>query len=236
MLKPLLPGLGKALEDQQVSEIMINGPDNVWIEKNGKLDPWPAPDLDSSALERAAIHIARPLGLDPALSPLVDARLDDGSRVAICMPPASPIVAITVRRFGGRSFSTDDLMRQGVLAKEILSCSRKHAAGAAEHPCFRRDRERENDPPQCSDRIVARKGTDYHYRRCAGVAHQTQQLSSIRSSRTKGYGDDSEPGATRVAPPTGSYRHGRGSRRGSCGPVASSQYRPRWVADYYPCQ
>ena len=120
MLKPLLPGLERELEDQQVSEIMINGPDNVWIEKNGKLDPLSAPDLDSKALGRAAIHIARPLGLDPALSPLVDARLDDGSRVAICMPPASPMIAITVRRFGGRSFSADDLVRQGVLAKEIL--------------------------------------------------------------------------------------------------------------------
>ena len=123
MLKPLLPGLETVLEDQQVSEIMINGPDNVWIEKNGQLDPLPAPDLDSRALERAAIHIARPLGLDPALSPLVDARLDDGSRVAICMPPASPMVAITVRRFGGRSYSTDDLVRQGVLAKEILDAA-----------------------------------------------------------------------------------------------------------------
>ena len=47
---------------------------------------------------RSAIHIARPLGLDPASSPIVDARLDDGSRVAICVPPASPAVAITVRR------------------------------------------------------------------------------------------------------------------------------------------
>ncbi|MDE2757479.1 MAG: ATPase, T2SS/T4P/T4SS family, partial [Acidobacteriota bacterium] len=125
MLKPLLPGLERVLEDQQVSEIMINGPGNVWIEKNGKLDPLAAPDLDSKALGRAAIHIARPLGLDPALSPLVDARLDDGSRVAICMPPASPMVAITVRRFGGRSFSTDDLVRQGVLAEEILNAAAK---------------------------------------------------------------------------------------------------------------
>ena len=123
LLKPLLPGLERVLEDQQVSEIMINGPDNVWIEKDGRLDPLPAPALDSKALGRAAIHIARPLGLDPALSPLVDARLDDGSRVAICMPPASPIVAITVRRFGGRSFSADELMRQGVLAKEILNAA-----------------------------------------------------------------------------------------------------------------
>ena len=99
-LKPFLPGLESALEDSEVSEIMINGPANVWVERAGRLAAYEAPDLDGAALFRAAIHIARPLGLDPASSPIVDARLDDGSRVAICVPPASPQVAITVRRFG----------------------------------------------------------------------------------------------------------------------------------------
>ena len=98
-LKPFLPGLESALEDSEVSEIMINGPGNVWVERAGRLTAHDAPDLDESALLRAAIHIARPLGLDPASSPIVDARLDDGSRVAICVPPASPQVAITMRRF-----------------------------------------------------------------------------------------------------------------------------------------
>ena len=78
---------------------MINGPGNVWIEARGRLRPIDAPQLNAAALERAAIHIARPLGLDPATTPILDARLDDGSRVAICVPPASPAVAITVRRF-----------------------------------------------------------------------------------------------------------------------------------------
>ena len=104
-LKPFLPGLESALEDSEVSEIMIYGPANVWVERAGRLAAHAAPDLDEAALERAAIHIARPLGLDPASSPIVDARLDDGSRVAICVPPASLQVAITVRRFGKRAFS-----------------------------------------------------------------------------------------------------------------------------------
>ena len=69
---------------------MINGPGNVWIEARGRLTAHAAPGLDESALLRAAIHIARPLGLDPATTPIIDARLDDGSRVAICVPPASP--------------------------------------------------------------------------------------------------------------------------------------------------
>ena len=118
-LKPFLPGLESALEDPEVSEIMINGPGNVWVERAGRLAAHPAPDLDDAALLRAAIHIARPLGLDPASSPIVDARLDDGSRVAICVPPASPQVAITVRRFGKRSFSADDLVKQGALPENV---------------------------------------------------------------------------------------------------------------------
>ena len=89
-LKPFLPGLESALEDPEVSEIMINGPGNVWVERAGRLTAHGAPDLDESALLRAAIHIARPLGLDPASSPIVDARLEDGSRVAICVPARKP--------------------------------------------------------------------------------------------------------------------------------------------------
>ena len=113
-LKPFLPGLEAALEDPDVSELMINGPGNVWVERAGALEPLEAPRLDAARLQRAAIHIARPLGLDPAARPVLDARLDDGSRVAICTPPASPHVAITVRRFGGRAFSAEELVRAGL--------------------------------------------------------------------------------------------------------------------------
>ena len=84
LLKPFLPGLEAALADPDVSEIMINGPGNVWLEGHGRLTKLDAPALDAAALDRAAIHIARPLGLDPATTPILDARLDDGSRVAIC--------------------------------------------------------------------------------------------------------------------------------------------------------
>ena len=72
-----------------------------------------------TTLEWAAIHIARPLGLDPTTTPILDARLDDGSRVAICVPPASPSVAITVRRFGKRAFSAAQLVEQGALPEHI---------------------------------------------------------------------------------------------------------------------
>ena len=122
-LKPFLPGLEPLLEDAEVSEIMINGPGNVWIEAKGRLTAHAAPGLDESALLRAAIHIARPLGLDPATTPIIDARLDDGSRVAICVPPASPHVAITIRRFGKRTFSAADLVEQKALPENVLEAA-----------------------------------------------------------------------------------------------------------------
>ena len=108
-LKPFLPGLESVLDDPDVSEIMINGPQNVWVESRGAVRQQDAPLLVASALDRAAIQIARPLGLDPAVAPILDARLDDGSRVAICVPPASPHVAITIRRFGNRAFTAGKL-------------------------------------------------------------------------------------------------------------------------------
>ena len=60
-LRPFLPGLENILDDPDVSEIMINGPGNVWVEIRGEINQHPAPTLDGAALDRAAIQIARPL-------------------------------------------------------------------------------------------------------------------------------------------------------------------------------
>ena len=115
-ITPFLPGLENILDDEDVSELMINGPGNVWVERSGAgLSAIEAPDLDAKALHRAAIHIARPLGLDPETDPIIDARLEDGSRVAICVAPATPFTAITIRRFGARRFTAADLVELGSL-------------------------------------------------------------------------------------------------------------------------
>ena len=123
-LRPFLPGLESILEDPEVSEIMINGPGNVWVESQGEIRQHPAPQLTEEALGRAAIQIARPLGLDPATTPILDARLDDGSRVAICVRPASPHVAITIRRFGDRTFSAEELVAQGAMPSSVHDAAR----------------------------------------------------------------------------------------------------------------
>ena len=109
---------------------MINGPGNVWVERLGKIREHPAPGLDEAALDRAAIQIARPLGLDPATAHRSSMHAsDDGSRVAICVPPAAPHVAITIRRFGKRSYSPEDLVRFGSLPQEVLDEARAALLG-----------------------------------------------------------------------------------------------------------
>ena len=124
-LKRFLPGLDDLFDDPSVTELMVNGPENVWVERAGAgLEPFAAPALTADVLHRAAIQIARPLGLDPEQKPTLDARLDDGSRVAICVPPASPQVAITIRRFGKRGFTPDDLVAAGSLPQIVLDAAR----------------------------------------------------------------------------------------------------------------
>ena len=216
-LKPFLPGLESALEDSEVSEIMINGPGNVWVERAGRLTAHEAPDLDESALLRAAIHIARPLGLDPASSPIVDARLEDGSRVAICVPPASPTVAITVRRFGKRAFSAEDLVAQGALPEDVrkeaerMLRSRRNilvsgGTGSGKTTLLNALIELLPD----NERIVAIEDTLELRIERAG------ELCPLRGSRsTGGRRDDPGPRAPCASSPPGSHRGGRGSRRGA---------------------
>ena len=129
-LSPFLPGLEDILDDMDVSEIMINGPGNVWVERTGQaLSALEAPALDAAALHRAAIHIARPLGLDPEAMPIIDARLEDGSRVAICVAPATPYTAITIRRFGARRFTASDLVELGSLTPGQVELIRETLLG-----------------------------------------------------------------------------------------------------------
>ena len=158
-LKPFLPGLEPVLADPDVSEIMINGPNNVWIERAGKLRPHPAPALDERALARAAIHIARPLGLDPAQKPIVDCparrRIESGH---LRPPGQSP------GRHYCAAIRQAELFARGSGALRFPAPGGAHrgaqgAAGAAEYPGVGRDRIGQDHPAQCADRTPARRRT-----------------------------------------------------------------------------
>ncbi len=118
----------KAFDDPAVSELMINGPGRYFVERGADgLVEVGAPGLDPDTIYAAAIHIARPLGLDAGQKlPMVDARLDDGSRVAIVLPPIVRHGAITIRRFGTRQFTAEDLVGLGSLPRPVLEEAAGH--------------------------------------------------------------------------------------------------------------
>jgi len=99
-----LGALEPLLGDPAVTEIMVNGPGRVWIERRGALVRVPV-DLDTEAIEHLIEKVVAPLGLRvDRSSPLVDARLPDGSRVNAVVPPlAVDGPCLTVRRFGTRA-------------------------------------------------------------------------------------------------------------------------------------
>ena len=109
--------LGPLLRDPGVSDIMVNGLHSVYVEKNGRLSKVDVRFRDAEHLTRIAQRIAQNAGrrIDE-LSPMCDARLDDGSRVNIIAPPlAIDGAAISIRRFREGGFTIADLTRSGAM-------------------------------------------------------------------------------------------------------------------------
>ena len=118
--------LRKVFENPRVTELMINSPDSVWYELDGCLRPVYTEGLTARGLETVAKRVAHPLGLNvDARSPVVDARLPDGSRVAIACPPISETYALSIRRFGGKPWTAEMLVEADSLPREVLDCSRQ---------------------------------------------------------------------------------------------------------------
>ena len=146
VLASLPPALQKVFEDSRVTELMINSPDSVWYERGGCLYPVYTEGLTSRDLEATALAIARPLGLDAnKTAPIVDARLPDGSRVAIACPPHR-----------GNLRSLDPALREPALdgryagrgrlsAPRGLGARRAGFERAIQHPHIRGNRNRQDN-------------------------------------------------------------------------------------------
>ncbi len=120
--------LQKVFEDSSVTELMINSPNSVWFEKDGCLypvytDKTPKTEaLTERMLDTTVKRIARPLGFDAdKKSPIVDARLPDGSRVAIACPPITESLALSIRRFGSRPWTAAKLVESGSIPSVVLT-------------------------------------------------------------------------------------------------------------------
>jgi pilus assembly protein CpaF len=116
-LGPLEPLLG----DPSVDEVMVNGPDHVWVEREGRIEPTQARFAGEAELRHAIERILAPLGrrVDEA-EPLCDARLPDGSRVNVVVAPlALDGSVLTIRRFRRRGFGPQDLVANGTWAQPL---------------------------------------------------------------------------------------------------------------------
>src|SRR3954470_13487239 len=112
--------LERLLADESVTEIMVNGPYDIWIERQGRLYETNVRFDDESHLRRIINKIVAEVGrrVDES-SPMVDARLPDGSRVNIIIPPLSLSGAlITIRKFTQNKLQLDDLIRNGTVSSE----------------------------------------------------------------------------------------------------------------------
>jgi len=109
--------IDRLLKDDDVSEVMVNGPESVYVERNGKLEKDPATFVDEVHLRRIIDKIVSEIGrrIDEA-NPLCDARLPDGSRVnAVIHPLAIGGPFLTIRKFSREKLQIDDLIRYGTL-------------------------------------------------------------------------------------------------------------------------
>lgn len=117
-LGPLQP----LLEDESITEIMVNGAKNIYIERKGKIHRVPVTFENNEHVMRIIDRIVAPLGrrIDEA-SPYVDARLQDGSRVNAVIPPISLVgPVLTIRKFAKNPITVDQLVQFGSISAEAL--------------------------------------------------------------------------------------------------------------------
>jgi len=111
------------LKDDSVSEIMVNGPRQVYVERGGKLVLSEATFQDDDHVMRVIDRIVSPLGrrIDES-SPMVDARLPDGSRINAVIPPISLVgPTLTIRKFARDPLTSEDLIRFGTVSREMVT-------------------------------------------------------------------------------------------------------------------
>jgi pilus assembly protein CpaF len=119
--------LERLLADDSVSEIMVNAPNDVWIEREGVLHRTTVRFTDESQLRRIINKMVAEVGrrIDEG-QPMVDARMPDGSRINAVIPPLSLSGALlTIRKFGAERLDIDTLVRLGTLTPETADLLRR---------------------------------------------------------------------------------------------------------------
>jgi pilus assembly protein CpaF len=120
---PFLKPIEHLILDESISEVMVNGADQVFVERAGFVEQVPGISIGERSLMVAVKNIARRLRDDISeAKPILDSRLPDGSRVAAVIPPCSlKGVTLTIRKFNARHFEIQDLIERGTLDRNLAN-------------------------------------------------------------------------------------------------------------------
>lgn len=123
LILPYLRQIENLILDPEISEIMINSPSDIFIEKQGVMERVLGITIPTDQLRVAVQNIARSLGDDISEEkPILDSRLPDGSRIAAVLPPCSIHgITLTIRKFNTRNFTIADLIRIGTITEDMAA-------------------------------------------------------------------------------------------------------------------
>jgi len=123
LILPYLRQIEALILDPDISEIMVNSPTHIFIEKQGLMERVPDVTIPVDQLRVAVQNIARSLGDDISEEkPILDSRLPDGSRIAAVLPPCSIHgITLTIRKFNTQSFKIEDLIRIGTITEDMAA-------------------------------------------------------------------------------------------------------------------
>jgi pilus assembly protein CpaF len=119
LILPYLRPIENLILDPEISEIMLNSPTEIFVERQGVIEKVQGVTISHDQLRVAVQNIARSLGDDISEEkPILDSRLPDGSRIAAVLPPCSIHgITLTIRKFNTRSFTIDNLIRIGTITE-----------------------------------------------------------------------------------------------------------------------
>src|SRR5437899_6521177 len=123
LILPYLRPIENLILDPEISEIMLNSPTDVFIEKQGVIERIQGISIPNDQLRVAVQNIARSLGDDISEEkPILDSRLPDGSRIAAVLPTCSIHgITLTIRKFNTRSFTIEDMIRIDTITEAMTA-------------------------------------------------------------------------------------------------------------------
>jgi len=161
-IEKFLEPVGHLLRDPGVSEIMINGPSEVWVERKGLISKTDASFPSRRSLDATLTNISQYAGrqLD-LLHPILEAHLPDGSRLEAVLPPiAKDGPAVSIRRFSRSTITVEKLVKLGSLSRQAGDLPGQIRGKAPEHRCLGRHGLGQDLPAGCIVRVLFRQRTN----------------------------------------------------------------------------